>query len=105
MCDDYANLLFDLTAKDAFDQNLIKGVAKEHLEIPDVSEEKVKIMSTTKGTSVTLRHTNASNSVTRELSLGEPLSLISADFAGLTISVVSHIQQAGPLSLLFLRLS
>lgn len=85
---DYANLLFDLTAKDAFDQNLIKGVAKEHLEIPDVSEEKVKIMSTTKGTSVTLRHTNASNSVTRELSLGEPLSLISADFAGLTISEI-----------------
>lgn len=86
--DDYANLLFDLTAKDAFDQNLIKGVAKEHLEIPDVSEEKVKVMSTTKGTSVTLRHTKARNSVTRELSLGEPLSLISADFAGLTISEI-----------------
>lgn len=86
--DDYANLLFDLTAKDAFDQNLIKGVAKEHLEIPDVSEEKVKVMSTTKGTSVTLRHTKARNSVTRELSVGEPLSLISPDFAGLTISEI-----------------
>ena len=86
--DDYANLLFDLTAKDAFDQNLIKGVAKEHLEIPDVSEEKVKVMSTTKGMSVTLRHTKARNSVTRELSLGEPLSLISADFSGLTISEI-----------------
>lgn len=86
--DDYANLLFDLTAKDAFDQNLIKGVAKEHLEIPDVSEEKVKVMSTTKGMSVTLQHTKARNSVTRELSLGEPLSLISADFAGLTISEI-----------------
>ena len=86
--DDYANLLFDLTAKDAFDQNLIKGVAKEHLEIPDVSEEKVKVMATTKGTSVTLRHTKARNSVTRELSVGEPLSLISPDFAGLTISEI-----------------
>lgn len=86
--DDYANLLFDLTAKDAFDQNLIKGVAKEHLEIPDVSEEKVKVMSTTKGTSVTLRHTKARSSVTRELSVGEPLSLISIDFAGLTISEI-----------------
>lgn len=86
--DDYANLLFDLTAKDAFDQNLIKGVAKEHLEIPDVSEEKVKVMSTTKGTSVTLRHTKARNSVTRKLSVREPLSLISPDFAGLTISEI-----------------
>ena len=45
-------------------------------------------MSTTKGTSVILRHTNARNSVTRELSIGEPLSLISADFAGLTISEI-----------------
>lgn len=86
--DDYANLLFDLTAKDAFDQNLIKGVAKEHLEIPDVSEEKVKVMATAKGTSVTLRHTKVRNSVTRELSVGEPLSLISPDFAGLTISEI-----------------
>lgn len=86
--DDYANLLFDLTAKDAFDQNLIKGVAKEHLEIPDVSEEKVKVIATTKGTSVTLRHTKARNFVTRELSVGEPLSLISPDFAGLTISEI-----------------
>lgn len=86
--DDYANLLFDLRAKDAFDQNLIKGVAKEHLEIPEVSEEKVKVMSTTKGTSVTLRHTKARNFVTRELSVGEPLSLISPDFAGLTISEI-----------------
>lgn len=84
--DDYANLLFDLTATDAFGQNLIKGVAKEHLEIPDVREEKVKVMATKKGTIVTLRHTKAGNSVARELSVGDPLSLISPDFAGLTIS-------------------
>ena len=84
--DDYTNLLFDLTAKDAFDQNLIKGVVKEHLEIPDVSEEKVKVMATTKGTSVTLRHTKARHSVNHVLTVGKPLSLISPDFAGITIS-------------------
>lgn len=88
--DDYTNLLFDLTAKDAFDQNLIKGVAKEHLEIPDVSEEKVKVMATTKGTSVTLRHTKAHRSVNHELTVGESLNLISPDFGGITISDIGN---------------
>lgn len=60
--DDYTNLLFDLTAKDAFNQNLIKGIIKEHLEIPNISEEKVKVVSITKGKSVTLRHTKARTS-------------------------------------------
>lgn len=86
--DDYTNLLFDLTAKDAFDRNLIKGVVKEHLEIPDVSEEKVRVMSTIKGTSVTLRHTKARNSVNHNLTVGDTLSLISPDFAGITISEI-----------------
>lgn len=84
--DDFTNLLFDLTAKDAFDQNLIKGVIKEHLEIPDVNEEKVKVMATAKGTSVTLRHTKAHSSVNHVLTVGDPLSLISPDFAGISIS-------------------
>lgn len=86
--DDYANLLFDLTAKDAFDQNLIKGVVKEHLEIPDVSEEKVKVMAIEKGHSVTLRHTKAKSSVTQEFFVGDPLSRLSLDFGGITISEI-----------------
>ncbi len=86
--DDYTNLLFDLTAKDAFDQNLIKGVIKEHLEIPDVSEEKVKVMSTDKGKKVTLRHTKGSSSSTVEFLPGDSLSRLSSDFGGITISEI-----------------
>lgn len=86
--DDFTNLLFDLTAKDAFDQNLIKGVIKEHLEIPDVREEKVKIMSTDKGHTVTVRHTKTGSSANHKLAPGDSLSLISPDFAGISISEI-----------------
>lgn len=86
--DDYTNLLFDLTAKDAFNQNLIKGIIKEHLEIPNISEEKVKVVSITKGKSVTLRHTKARTSSTHELIPGDSLSRISSEFGSITVSEI-----------------
>lgn len=86
--DDYSNLLFDLTAKDAFEQNLIKGVIKEHLEIPNVSEEKVKVVSISKGKSVSLRHTKGKTSRTFELGPGQSLSLVSDSFSGITVSEI-----------------
>lgn len=86
--DDYSNLLFDLTAKDAFDQNLIKGVIKEHLEIPNVSEEKVKVMTTAKGKTVSLRHTKGKTTSTLELMPGDPLSRLSPSFAGISVSEI-----------------
>ena len=42
---DYLNLLYNLTACDAFNQNLIKGVAKEHFNPTTSENEKVKIVS------------------------------------------------------------
>lgn len=86
--DDYSNLLFDLTAKDAFDQNLIKGVIKEHLEIPNASEEKVKVLSTSKGKSVSLRHTKGNTASTIELLPGDSLGRLSPSFNGLSISEI-----------------
>lgn len=86
--DDYTNLLFDLTAKDAFNNNLIKGIIKEHLEIPDISEEKVKVVSITKGKSVIFRHTKAKTSSTHELIPGDPLTRISPEFGSITVSEI-----------------
>lgn len=86
--DDFANLVYDLRAKDAFEQNLIKGVIKEHLEIPNVSDEKVKIMSVEKGRSAVLRHTKAQTSINYEFAIGEPLSRISPEFGDITITDV-----------------
>ena len=85
---DYTNLLFDLTAKDAFDQNLIKGVIKEHLEIPDVSDEKVKVITTVKGKKVTLRHIRGHSSSTVEFLPGDSLSRLSSEFGGITVSEI-----------------
>ena len=42
---DYENLLYDLNACQSFNQNLIKGVTKEHFEPASKLEEKVKITS------------------------------------------------------------
>lgn len=86
--DDFSNLLFDLTAKDAFDQNLIKGIIKEHLEIPNASEEKVKIISTDKGKRATLLHTKGRSSSTEEFLPGDSLNRLSSDFGGITISEI-----------------
>lgn len=86
--DDFANLVYDLRAKDAFEQNLIKGVIKEHLEIPNVSDEKVKIMSVEKGRSAVLRHTKAQTSINYEFAIGEPLRRISPEFGDITITDV-----------------
>ena len=86
--DDYSNLLFDLTAKDAFDRNLIKGVIKEHLEIPNVSDEKVKVISTAKGKTVTMRHTKGKTTTTLKLTPGDSLSRLSPSFTGLSVSEI-----------------
>jgi type III restriction enzyme len=42
---DYHNLLYDLNACESFNQNLIKGIAKEHFEPLSKKEDKVKIMA------------------------------------------------------------
>ncbi|HEX8378860.1 MAG TPA: DEAD/DEAH box helicase family protein, partial [Pedobacter sp.] len=42
---DYMNLLYDLNAFQSFNQNLIKGIAKEHFEPISQKHDKVKIIS------------------------------------------------------------
>ncbi|MBY0425652.1 MAG: DEAD/DEAH box helicase family protein, partial [Cytophagales bacterium] len=49
---DYHNLLYDLNSFQAFNQNLIKGIAKEHFEPISKKQDKVKIMSIQSKTSV-----------------------------------------------------
>lgn len=60
---DYQELLYELNAADSFNQGLIKGVAKEHLELPGgrKADKKVKVVSIDSGSSVNLKYTNVSN--------------------------------------------
>lgn len=45
-CTDYENLIYDLNAFDAFRKNLIKGVAKEHVEAEGSRTERLKFTGT-----------------------------------------------------------
>ncbi len=83
---DYLNLLYDLNACQAFNKNLIKGVAKEHFDPLSSSGEKVKITSIDGRSSVSVRHIS-SNAPARTFSLskGDSLSVISNELSGLTI--------------------
>ncbi len=86
---DYQNLLYDLNACDSFNQNLIKGVAKEHFEPVSKREEKVKITSIASKDSVTFQYKRR-DETTKSFSLktGDSLSIISDAFEGVTVYAI-----------------
>lgn len=86
---DYHNLLYNLNACDAFNQNLIKGIAKEHFEPLSNKEDKVKIMSVQSKASVRLNYIQKGNTTKSfELKKGDSLSLISTELEGIIIEAI-----------------
>ena len=86
---DYLNLLYNLTACDAFNQNLIKGVAKEHFNPTTSENEKVKIVSIDGKESVTMHFTNKDHSQRFVLHKDESLGIMSEHLSGITLSGIS----------------
>ena len=89
---DYQELVYELNAASSFNQGLIKGVAKEHLELPGGrrAEKKVKIVSMESGDSVNLKYTTADHrDTTHTLRIGDSLSGIDADLDGVSIEGIS----------------
>jgi len=86
---DYTNLLYDLNSFQAFNQNLIKGIAKEHFEPLSKKPDKVKLMSVISKTSAkfTLIQQDSSNK-SFELTAGDSLGIISADLEGIKIEAI-----------------
>ncbi|WP_176555763.1 type III restriction-modification system endonuclease [Virgibacillus ndiopensis] len=87
---DYQNLIYDLNIHKAFEQNLIKGVAKEHVESPDNEEEVFKIITMKKGEFVRFQKTalneqNQAVKTTKDLKPHDSLSLLSPKLSGITI--------------------
>ena len=69
---DYLNLLYDLNACEAFSQNLIKGVAKEHFELQGQQRERIIIKEINeKERKVTMQYGNK----TEILQAGDPITL------------------------------
>ncbi len=87
---DYQNLLYDLNACDSFNQNLIKGVAKEHFEPVSKKQEKIKITSIdNKNKSANFQYKKQDETTkTYTIQQGESLSVISEAFEGITLDAV-----------------
>ncbi|MBR1492353.1 MAG: type III restriction-modification system endonuclease [Bacteroidaceae bacterium] len=86
---DYLNLMYNLTACDAFNQNLIKGVAKEHFNPTTSENEKVKIVSIDGKESVTMHFTNKNHSQRFVLHKDESLGIMSEHLSGITVTGIS----------------
>ncbi len=86
---DFNNLVYELSACDSFNLNLIKGVAKEHFEPLSKKEEKVKLLTVTSKTSATFQlKKRGEDTKTYVLTPGESLSVIDTVFEGVTISAI-----------------
>lgn len=59
---DYENLLYNLNAAKAFNNNLVKGISKEHAQIDGISNGKIKITKIeNKSVTINLTNDNAKN--------------------------------------------
>ena len=85
---DYDNLLYNLNACQAFNQNLIKGVAKEHFESPSKKNEKIKVQSIESKESVTFSHVTPLGTKPYTLYKGDSLGSISPDMEGMSIEAI-----------------
>ncbi|WP_368929752.1 type III restriction-modification system endonuclease [Bacillus pumilus] len=86
---DYHNLLYDLNAFDSFNQNLIKGVTKEHFEPLSKRDEKVKITTINSRASAILHYYKKGESTKIfAFSKDDSLSRISHSFNGLKITAI-----------------
>ncbi len=86
---DFNNLVYELNACDSFNQNLIKGVVKEHFQPLSEKKEKIKIIAVNNKTSVSFQFKKSgSQTKTYMLTNGDSLSVIDPVFEGITISAI-----------------
>lgn len=89
---DYQELIYDLSAAESFNRGLIKGVAKEHLELPGgrTADRKVKVLSAVRGDSVKMKLASAGNAdKTFTLRVGDSLGVVDADLDGVSVEAIA----------------
>ena len=87
---DYEHLLYDLNAQRSFASNLIKGVMKEHFEPANNSNEKVKLLNIEDKKTATFQYISQTKKENYSLGVGDSLSILSNDLAGLTITGLTN---------------
>lgn len=87
---DYINLLYDLNAFEAFNQDLVKGIAKEHFEPTNRKQDKVKIMSIASKSSAKFNLIQKdAPTKSFELAKGDSLGIISPELEGIVIDAIT----------------
>lgn len=89
---DYQELIYELDAAASFNKGLIKGVAKEHLELPGgrQAEKKIKVVSTESGNSVNLKYFCAGRKdVVYTLHAGENLGVVDCNLDGIVVEGIT----------------
>ncbi len=83
---DYRNLLYDLNACKAFNDGLVKGISKEHLESPGGADEMVRLVSAeTRGVARFRLDRRGEAPKTFDLKEGDSLALVHAAFEGIDV--------------------
>ncbi len=87
---DYQNLLYDLNSCQAFNRNLIKGIAKEHLEpLSGSKDEKVRITSVARNDCAHFLLISGKQTTSYILHTGDPLSLVHPAFEGIYLTAIT----------------
>lgn len=87
---DYHNLIYDLNSFQAFNQNLIKGIAKEHFEPISQKQDKVKIMNVESRASARFNLIQRDSPVKSfELKKGDSLGIIAPELVGIVIDAIT----------------
>ena len=83
---DYRNLLYDLNACSAFNDGLVKGINKEHLESPEGGDELVRLIATETRESARFQLVAKGRATkTFELKEGDSLGLVHTAFEGIEL--------------------
>jgi len=83
---DYRNLLYDLNACKAFNDGLVKGIAKEHLESPEGGDEMIKLVSAEARQSARFQRIAKGKPMkTVEVRQGDSLGIVHEAFEGIEI--------------------
>ena len=86
---DYRNLLYDLNACKAFNDGLVKGITKEHLESPEGGDEMIRLISAdTRQSARFQRIAKGKPTKTVEVRQGDSLGIVHEAFEGIEVAEI-----------------
>ncbi|OXT11281.1 type III deoxyribonuclease [Rothia sp. Olga] len=89
---DYNNLIFNLGAVEAFNEQLVKGVAIQYPEDTDKKSARLRLTSISKNKPKTANFDNLDTKKTLTLRVGDSLAEASGDFSGITVESIGKTE-------------